>query len=177
MNAAHDVRRRRQFAHRRDRQVFAGNPDADKRDEALLMKARSFKKEIGKTHGHLSTLELSRQLTATEARRNSGSLVPVADEKCRLSDQDFSFLSTAIPRTNSSVALLQRGMAYQSLKNHTAAEGYQQYQGFSKALNASLRSSRSAHRSQQETIARWPSLQTCSRSFGNRARAQALLVG
>ena len=102
------------------------NPETQKRDEALLMKAEIlFKKEDYDAAMQIySTLELSRQLTGN---RKADALFRLA--VCQMQTKNIdqaiktfnSFINGYPTHKLQPFALLQRGMAYQSLKNLTSA--------------------------------------------------------
>ncbi|MEP6669452.1 MAG: tetratricopeptide repeat protein [Chthoniobacter sp.] len=105
---------------------LAANPEAQKRDEALLMKAEVlFKKEDFENAMPIySTLELSRQLTGN---RKAEALFRLG--WCQLQTKNIeqaiktftSFINGYPTHKLLPFALLQRGLAYQSLKNLTGA--------------------------------------------------------
>lgn len=102
------------------------NPEAQKRDEALLMKAEVlFKKDdFANAMPIYSTLELSRQLTGN---RKAEALFRLGWCQLQTKNVDqaiktFSSFITGYPTHKLlPFALLQRGLAYQSLKNLTGA--------------------------------------------------------
>lgn len=102
------------------------NPEAQKRDEALLMKAEVlFKKEDYESAMQIySTLELSRQLTGNRKAEAQFRLA-VCQLQTKNTDQAIktfsSFINGYPTHKLQPFALLQRGMAYQSLKNLTGA--------------------------------------------------------
>lgn len=102
------------------------NPEAQKRDEALLMKAEVlFKKEDYQNAMPIySTLELSRQLTGNRKAEAQFRLA-VCQLETKNVDQAIktytSFINGFPTHKLQPFALLQRGMAYQSLKNLTGA--------------------------------------------------------
>lgn len=121
------------------------NPDADKRDEALLMKAEIlFKKEDWEgAMAIYSTLELSHQLTGN---RKAEALFRLG--WCQLQTKNVdsaikafsSFVNNYPTHKLVPYALLQRGLANQSLKNLTGAlKDYDQIiKGFPKAPQREL---------------------------------------
>ncbi|HSI12204.1 MAG TPA: tetratricopeptide repeat protein [Chthoniobacter sp.] len=102
------------------------NPEAQKRDEVLLMKAEVlFKKEDYQNAMQIySTLELSRTLTGTR-KADAQFRLAVCQMETKNVDQAIktygSFINNYPTHKLQPFALLQRGMAYQSLKNLTGA--------------------------------------------------------
>jgi TolA-binding protein len=104
----------------------AANPDAQKRDEALLMKAEVFfrKQDYQDAVSIYSGLELSRQLTGN---RKGDVLFRLGWCQMQLRDLDqaikafTSFIDTYPGHKMIQYALIQRALAYQSQKNLAAA--------------------------------------------------------